>query len=867
MLIFGELVSSNNFLLFLSRYFNILTGSIGLGTYHQGLPIRNAIDFVWGTDSGLRTLPILLYLVPLQKIYQANWDYNYLIIVFLMPFISFLLALRLYKKIDLPILFGSIFYGGNIWIINRLFTGFWQLNLVYSFLPFLIIIPLIIVNQKIIFIKRLFFLASLYSILSSIVFTAQPHFLIMIVVFATIHLASLLISKKYELILRLLKLYCISVLLFLLLNAYIIIPSILYPESIFTAPSQYFSLAAVLFNGQGSQLINILRLSPAPINTTVSLTVIEYIQFIPLALVVLTFVLNKKRKWMYIYSLITFIFLAKGLNEPGKDISKWLYENIFFLHFFRDPSRFLGGVALFSALIIADLSIHKKVFKKYIVLSGASMALVIYLTNLKTFEQKSVLNKTHIPTAYLSIQEYLSNSVIDKNSRLLNIPNSQGINGYPMYNNPSPISSNTIFEMVVPLSIASADSSNYPDSYSSQTSSYLYNKFTQTYDSNYLRPLGVKYVLVDNSISKPQAEMDIATSSANFLVRDTNHYQLIFKKPPLNIFKVVDNFPIVTSHKPIFAIGNLETIAKINASGSGRPVLLLNQSPNSQKINSTHINFNKEELYIDVENPKLVLTAERLANKFSVDILKAGWDYDKVFSNYEPYKMKYIQKTGELFTSGRSVASQVSGFMRVPQELKPGRYKILIKALSADSPSSITLDIDGKQLKSTIDTKEKLLWRDLGSMNLINSSKVITITKTDPSLTIIDYLLIVPEDVYRKEYINTSFLLQEMKPTEDINAFTPKSATFTIATDKIKSDQKTKYLTYRFSYGDHWKSNIDSEKFISDGYGMTFINKDGKINEINYFPNFVYHISLAISILALVTGVSYMGIYKIKKWN
>ncbi|MGI8420234.1 MAG: hypothetical protein ACR2LN_06375 [Candidatus Levyibacteriota bacterium] len=635
-----------------------------------------------------------------------------------------------------------------------------------------------------------------------------------------------------------------------MLNLYNISPSVLYPERTFTAPNQYFSLNAVASNGAQSQLYNVLRLETVwyPF-TTFTWTAFEYLQLIPIAITLILFIFNKKRTWLYFSCLLIFLFLAKGLHTPGENISKLIYQNLFFMHYFRDPSRFLGGVVLCMSLIIADFT-PKTVINKWWKIVFITISLVIILlVNYKNISVPRIftLQRTMIPDSYSKLQDFITTNISNKKEgRVFPLPDFQGINAYSWYNNPLPLSSGTVFDMLIPFELPLVSTEAYPDSYSNQITAFLYKNYTESYNAHYLTPLGVRYLITDNSLTKFDTAKEVATQAADLLSDSKNDYQLLYKNSTLSFFENKHASPLVLTQKPIFAIGNLNTIAKNNKNGSTRPIILLNQMVNSE-IKDLSI-LKKEDLVIDTDNPSLVLTSERLAHNYNVDILKAGWDYDKIFSNFEPSKMPYIQNSGELFTSGRSVVSQTTGLMHIRHSLAAGRYIILLKALSAPGLANLTITLGDTTKSIPLDTKNHLQWIYGGTVTSNRSLSYLTLTKPDTHFTVIDQLVLVPDKIFLTEEKNVKTNLSHMTVLNHTPSEISSKTQYTIVgEDKVTVMKPAKYLTYHFSYGDYWQSNTPSTKFMSDLYGMTFIANDGKITEINYFPNKVYKLSLIFS--------------------
>mgnify|MGYP004417312689 CR=1 FL=1 len=865
LLIFSELVTSNNFLLLLNHYFSLFIPYHGLGVYMQGLPTANVLDFFWGTNAGLRTLPLLFSLSILQYIFHQNWSTAYLIISIVLPFITFLIACRFLGKFSLFTFIGAIFYGGNLWIINRIFTGFWQLNLSYAFLPFLIVVPLRLVSTKV-RLTELLFLVCIYSIAASFVLTSQPHFLIFTTIFAVFHFIKYCISKNIALLRILLIFYLSSAFVFFCLNAYFFIPGIFFPEKLFTAPNQYFSIGSVIFNGQGNLIEHVLRFEPLGQSSLNFIwTWINFLQFIPILLFLIIFLINKNRQYIYLVLVLLFIFFAKGLNEPFSDFSKWIYQNIFFMHYFRDPARFLAGVALFSSFSIATFHIKKKLPKKLQLLILTGVVLLFITINTSSFypPKTDIFKSTNVPKEYLDLQKFIANDPsIDAQQRLLILPNRHGLLGYHWYTNPSPNTSNTIFDAILPLKIPLANSTNYPDNYSNQFSSYIYEEYTKTYDEKLLIPLGVKYVLVDESIIKPQLEKDIATSSAMALLSNSA-YQRVFYEKPLSLFRVNTQATLFNDQKPIFAIGNLATITNQYASGMERPIILLNQPINKDLIKSSSLKG--KDILIDTKDPLLTITAESIAENYFVDILKAGWDYDKIFGNYEPYKMKSVINKGQLFTSGRAVISlPKSGFMHVDHSLQPGTYRILIKTLSEFGNAGIELTAGNKKTIQ-VNTNNQLSWIDAGVIKIDTKQSYITLTKTDSNPLIIDYLIFVPEANWNTSKNSINQILKSMT-TYHPNKIQKSTAQFNLHDrDIIDLDKDSPYVTTHISYSNYWKSNTPSETFMSDAYAMTFIAKDKNIKNIEYYPNKIFKVLSLVTLTICIVVVSYCCYFIIKR--
>jgi hypothetical protein len=852
LLLFGEFIDSVNLKQLVYEKLHLFTPLHGLGTYFQGIPIQNTVDFIWGTESGARSLPAGLAILLLQTVFHTNWFRIYEVICFIFPFLGFLFAMSLLKKIDIPTLMGSLLYSVNPWILERMLSGFWQLQIGYALLPLLIVIPMKVEqasSEK----THYVYAAISLSLIMSIVWIVQPHFLLMVGLF---YVFLLIQSYKRKSLKQILYLFSFTVLFFIFINLYSILPGILFAEPLFTAPNQYFSLGAVLFNGQGSSLLHILRFSPLSYPFIEhSWTYLDYLEYIPIIVVLALFLFNRKRNWMYAMCFVIFLFLAKGLNPPYPEMSRFLYMHINFLHYFRDPPRFLGGAMLFASLSIASVSIQQTaVLLLWIKRVSGILVCLIFLfigKTIYTTELRPGIIPTFIPPAYTHLNQALQKT-IPADLRVFVLPNKHDLTGYRFYDNTHPQPSHTIFDMAVPLVRPLADSNWYPDSYANQMSAYLYTTFTTSYDAKVLSPFAIGGIILDTSIFKPQTEQDIATQSAQILQTHSDFSQ-VYAEGTLSLYK--QKFPqsLVSTEKPIFTIGDFSTITAIHASGTTRPVILLNQTINSSLLIPQVLK--DQDLVTMTPASELALTAESLRTKYSLHLLQSVWDYDKSFVNCEPEKMSYIKDFGNLFTSGECVQEQTIAPATISAHIVPGTYDVFIKALSPLSPQQLFVNIDSSTSTYDFPASPRLQWYNQGSIQISRSIDALTI-RASASPLVIDDMLLVPHAVYLSKLREIEDLLHSMHHIEitDSKPNTLQTA-YTATIDSVALKHPAKYLTYRFSWGKWWMSDQDSVKYISDGYGMTFIATNHPLEKVIYIPNMWYHVTLFISILTVTVGL------------
>jgi len=818
-LLFNEFISSVDFPELLKQAQNLFNPHYGLGYYLQGIPNRVGVDYFWGTSSGIRIVPFLVWLSFLQKIFGNNWELGYLIICLISTPVGFLIACSLKKRIDLWTIVGAIFYSSNQWVIGKYVTGTWQQILAYAMLPIITILPETVTA------KTFWRFSAVFSLLISWVIVANPIYLM----FPALYLVLMLINKWRDKITfaQFVNFYLVSGLLILLINTYFVLPSLVYPE-ISTSHYPGYGLGAIKFNSQHSSFLNVLKFDVWSNGQNSELFLSEIAKFLPMAVTALIFLREKRKKWIFMMCLVFFVFTAKALHPPFSSISKWMYSNIIILNYSRDTSRFLAAVALFMALTMAfNTDVFKKTYLKVIgiILFGVIMIFANY-----RFISEYPINKyvkTSIPDEYLRLEKFVRYN-LNSTERLVSIPNNLTITDYSWYQGFKPTSPRTIYDGVLPLKVELVNSSHYPDNYANQVSAFLTKLYLNSGDSRYLQPLGVNYLLIDNNFSN----LHLPFKSSD---------KMMFKSENLKLFELSSE-PIsknINFEAPFFVIGDFNSVAKKYATGKSNPVVLVNQPPNIEHIFSGILNSVQWEN--DVENPVLTLTGEYLAKKYDLNLFDAISDYDKVFIPYEPYFMTEVEEKGWLFTNPKPVVSIGKGKIVIYKRIQPGKYRILLKGVSRTQASSMTLTIGKVQKDIYLSDNNKLKWTDLGTIEINSKIGKLELMSNSQFSSGVDHLSLVPEKVMVE--ISDKIKTQMEKP---------------------RTIDNLTYLNYLYSYGDHWRAKNSDDKLISNGYAMTFVGSNGQIEIPNYYPEHLYRISLNISLSATLILTLLIAVDSIK---
>lgn len=175
-ILYNEFVQSTNFSTLLKENISPIN-TRNIATFNNlGFPYSPQNETVFGTNRGVRIVPLLLALSTFQYLFGVWWDRIYFFLILLLPFLGFLFAYATYgekeKKYDAIVLI-SLFYAFSPWIFMRLVTGFWQLHIAYAALPIILfgILNLITNSQERISLWRLIIIAlSMF-----VVYLFQPH--------------------------------------------------------------------------------------------------------------------------------------------------------------------------------------------------------------------------------------------------------------------------------------------------------------------------------------------------------------------------------------------------------------------------------------------------------------------------------------------------------------------------------------------------------------------------------------------------------------------------------------------------------------------------------------------------------------------
>ena len=320
-----------------------------------------SVSLLWGHF--VNTFPVII----LGKIFHVEWIIIERI-MFFYPFIilSFFSAWFFARKIGLisPFtFFAALLFTCNSYIIMIMGGGQVHFGLAYAISPLVLMLFFSIFElEGNFFYKNLLLTLSLAMLLSLqtmfdirvallTIFVAGLYFLFII--------KSFFLNKK---ILQVIFFLCFSLILVILLNAYWILPTVIYGASPVEQLGQGYATVALLKYFSFAKLENTLSLLhphwPENLFGKTYFMRPEFLLLPILAYAGLLFIKSKKNNTknglIIFFSSLGLLgaFLAKGANEPFGEVYIWMFERIPGFTIFRDPTKFYVFIALAYMVLI-----------------------------------------------------------------------------------------------------------------------------------------------------------------------------------------------------------------------------------------------------------------------------------------------------------------------------------------------------------------------------------------------------------------------------------------------------------------------------------------------------------------------------------
>ncbi|PIZ85354.1 hypothetical protein COX94_02875, partial [Candidatus Nomurabacteria bacterium CG_4_10_14_0_2_um_filter_33_9] len=752
-ILFGEFINSINFSQVYKDNSVAFNPNINLGHYNLGFPISQGNGDIFGTSRGVRMSYWILFMTILQKVFGAYMDKMYITLVLFLPFFTMYFFTKSLFKNKLPAFIAGLVYMINPYPIGRISGTGLLLSIGYAFIPVMFILTNKVLLEKIQRIKLIEY-SAIFGIILALLIAISPYVIVMFLFAYVAYFFFFLKELSMEKIKQLFFFYGGATTVAILLMLYYFLPSILYQSKdlIFEYRPNYFSLAAIKFNGQGATIINLLKLEPLSYPfVPKSFAIISFLQLLYSLPILLIF--TKKRKIYYPFLVIYALglFLAKGLNPPFENISGFIYDNFSPLYAFRDPTKFIALMSFSIAVLWGYLFSYFK--EKRLLIFFFIFLFWLYLVN--PIFTSGDFGKQVVPFVLPESYSQFNSWIIKQKGefRTLYLPNEHNFKNYSWYPeilNPSVIT--TPFRSLIPLSKPLADTFVDVDTYSSQLTGFMQSHFdNQNLTATLLNKVDVKFIVLDNAFRESSYESKQYEQYLKYISKNSN-------------FKFISNFSNLAVYEnknykdlkqdivePIFVIGDMNFYKKVSSAGIGNnPIIFLTQGNNLFLLDS----LEGQSMYF-FNSSKLDLIAERLRNNYLINTAKFTWNNEQDWGYMGTGDRDIINEGGVMFTSGRAIAIRGEGKVILPFEVNSkGNYVVLIKNLHSPMGGSIDVDINGKSVAALVSwSNEKKYFFEWKIVNIqLNKGKNnIRLTSRNGSFFAIDGIEVLPEKNFVKE--------------------------------------------------------------------------------------------------------------------
>jgi hypothetical protein len=597
----------------------------------------------------------------------------------------------------------------------------------------------------------------------------------------------------------------------------------------------------------------------------------------PLGILLSLAVFDRKKKVYFGIILIIYIFLAKGLNEPLKDLSIFLFESLPILHAFRDPTKFVAFIVFLYAWILPiGLLVGKDYLKNLhrIAYYGLTIGFLVLLTIVNTrffsgdFEK--AMYKVSIPTEYIETQQYLKKA----SGGVIYAPFESTMIDFTWYKNMViPSSHFTPFHLYLPLSVPIYN--GYINDYSN-TYSQRYMEYVQSIDDIeqqllMFQKIGVEYIIVDSNITPNSPNYSKVIIYKSKLSGSTN--VLLEKKfNNIEIYKLAkyQNNQMTAWMNPIYTISDLSIYDKlfvINPDLMLQPVVFLNQPGVLTKVN-----LSGSKLFLNNRTVEDLL-GDLLIDTYQVDVLNqlsykpdtTGW------INYESLKTAVNDSLHYFaldFMSKQMIASEGPGTDSWTLHRNPGRYVFMVRPLYGTTYKnkpfgnfSITLGDQHFNLDLT-DSQIGLHWRVLGTVHVEQDSE-LTLHKENNGLALLDGILLIPEESFNQEKNKLDSVLNNSEIETDLNGLKNISQDDEILSYKVDNPAEFNLdkgidrgiLEFKQTFSPNW--SVDSSASFPIDYFATGFVIQKSVSQVQYSPEILFSKLLLLSkaVCLLVFGL------------
>jgi len=700
-------------------------------------------------------------------------------------------------KLKIAAILGALFYAYNVWSFNR--VGHWYLWIGYSMLPIFIASVIFSFRYGL---KWKYLLAALTTWTFA---SSTPHMVVFYgLIFIMIALYYFISNarKKQNLIAEG-KLLLIIVTLYLLINAYWVLPYILSSSTLTVAPSTIITEESTTLLTRNSAPLNVIRLTQGwwqigerdngPPQTTYLYPIWLFTSFLFPILVFLSLVIVKKNlKYVLLLLSLAIVGIFLTVGAQGQ-ISKYFYSLLLF-HIplisqinwvFRDPDKWAFLIAVGYSFSIGIISfeilklIQTKNFKRlgfaaFLIIVPGSLLIYSYPVYITTFYE--IFNPIVLPNnIFNSLNNYISKNI--NAEKIFYMPNYVGttgwrqghlIQGFPQIESAKPT-----------INFVSLNLKNY---YNYLVNSIMSNMTMNI--KNFILPLGSPYFIYETD---PMDAKNIDLINKLTAMKDVKNISNIGFFKILKVFDENKTIGEVSVPKQnlVIAGGGLDKLLALNSiesfSSLNSSLVFLDQYITKEKYKQTINSADSLVVGGNVYDLALSFVDNKYVIKPSYEVYNhnPGNMWSKTATN-DPLQGPFHEYINALgidnwdFDYGKGLVLTWSrDKLHIPFEVeKNGNYDLFLRYLKNQQGGAINISIDNKTLKDII-TKDQLnrfKWERAGTLDLKQGRHYLTLENID-GLNAVNIFAAIPTDETQR-LLDDAYLLTNK--TRDIHTLQPE---------------------------------------------------------------------------------------------
>ncbi len=852
-ILYGEFFGSVDYFFFFKNYLTAW-GNTNFGHSNLGITTNYGLDNpFWIIPPGY-DIPFLFILSFLQLIFKSFSMKLYILAAIILPFIGmYFLAKFWFKKLTASSFVlnslsyvSALIYSISALMGDRISAGHLKYNLGHGLFALLFLFTFKSIEEKNDKIKKFFL--GLSGLTAGSLVWLMPHLLSLYIIVVGFYFVFFVIGNKEKTVRFFITIFFTGFIA-ILLNIHILLPSILFKEILAYVIDPTYHSGYVYNLSHSVKIIDLITFASGFeqifINKDVYKNLINLKFILPILAVAGLILNNEKRKSIFIFLVGSIgLILSMGINYPFEKIYNFLFENVFIFKPFREPGKFailyLFSLSLFIpyAFFFVSRFINKNILFLFII---SFTFFILYINpNFTSGNFGGTIVPFKLPNKYFQLKKFLSKS--KENFRIAIYPNDKRIGDYDWYpKNSSPSAYYRVFNSLFPLSKNLIVSNRAMWDWSSRYLDYIEANLNKSWAVRRLGQDNIKYLIIDHSVFG--YEKILTSLKSNPQIKEVPGIS------GFTIFEINDySKNIVKKNEAIYYFGDIKGMSYIPDN-----ISLINLGLTDHDLLTENFPLSKGIIFFNSSPKDLFYTSLKDFNFSFFPKVRFPKDMAKDFFFPAEYLRLSLTSSGTVFYNPEII--QTVGISSIEKRalFKPGKYKILLSVFTFNNQDNkIKIKIDTQSIIKNNYYKAKIMreWIDFGSVTINNEQTNIKLENLNNNSLLVDYLLIIPEDTFKKEESNFYSKINSKK----ILLLNEKE---NIKKGEISSFTKSVFVMSK-AYSSLW-NYCQKKPFRINFYATGFdCDSEDSKNSPYYKPTIVYTVSLILPLLFYIILILYL---------